>query len=176
MNSKRSYLDTLNAGRQRRPTTTLEDITQSLQALESRLEQARANDGLRRDPLDRFAPREPADRPLTHADYMRHESPREPTHHRLARELDRMREQEEGLASASRIAGELKEIREDIRQQMTASLQSEFDALRAELGRCCRRAMPRASGWTPRSRGFRAPCAIFQNTRTTALSASSVPR
>jgi len=135
MNSKRSYLDTLNAGRQRRPTTTLEDITQSLQALESRLEQARANDGLRRDPLDRFAPREPADRPLTHADYMRHESPREPTHHRLARELDRMREQEEGLASASRIAGELKEIREDIRQQMTASLQSEFDALRAELGK-----------------------------------------
>ena len=34
MNSKRSYLDTLNAGRQRRPQTTLEQITRSLENLE----------------------------------------------------------------------------------------------------------------------------------------------
>ena len=31
MNSKRSYLDTLNAGRQRRPQTTLEQLNQSLE-------------------------------------------------------------------------------------------------------------------------------------------------
>ena len=47
MNSKRSYLDTLNAGRERKPSTTLEQITQSLQNLESRLDRSR-------DALDEF--------------------------------------------------------------------------------------------------------------------------
>ena len=41
MNSKRSDLDTLNADRQRKPSTTLEQITQSLQNLESRLDRSR---------------------------------------------------------------------------------------------------------------------------------------
>ena len=43
MNNKRTYLDTLNAGRQRRPGTSLEQITQSLQNLESKLD--RSHDG-----------------------------------------------------------------------------------------------------------------------------------
>ena len=41
MNSKRSYLDTLNAGRQRRPQTTLEQLNRSLETLEQRLGQTR---------------------------------------------------------------------------------------------------------------------------------------
>ena len=41
MNSKRSYLDTLNAGRQRRPNTTLEELNRSLETLEQRLERTR---------------------------------------------------------------------------------------------------------------------------------------
>ncbi|MGN6537007.1 MAG: hypothetical protein ACTHKQ_14920, partial [Mesorhizobium sp.] len=41
MNSKRSYLDTLNAGRQRRPHSTLEELNRSLEALGQRLEAPR---------------------------------------------------------------------------------------------------------------------------------------
>ena len=37
MNSKRSYLDSLNAGRQRRPYATLEQLNRSLETLEQRL-------------------------------------------------------------------------------------------------------------------------------------------
>ncbi|TIU35069.1 MAG: hypothetical protein E5W38_03395, partial [Mesorhizobium sp.] len=43
MNSKRSYLDTLNAGRQRRPHTSLEDLNRSLETLEQRLERTRTD-------------------------------------------------------------------------------------------------------------------------------------
>jgi len=43
MNSKRSYLDTLNAGRQRRPHTSLEELNRSLETLEQRLDRTRAD-------------------------------------------------------------------------------------------------------------------------------------
>src|SRR5262245_57626097 len=56
--NKRSYLDTLNEGRQRKPSTTLEQITQSLQNLESRL-------GRSREALDEFG----RDRPATGSEW-----------------------------------------------------------------------------------------------------------
>src|SRR3954451_19814809 len=52
MNSKRSYLDTLNAGRPRRPQTTLEQLNRSLETLEQRLGQTRE------DTMARPAPRQ----------------------------------------------------------------------------------------------------------------------
>ncbi|MBX3570516.1 MAG: SEL1-like repeat protein [Rhizobiaceae bacterium] len=132
MNSRRSYLDTLNAGRHRRPGTTLDDITQSLQNLESRLEDSRealAGYGRPRGQEPRMQPRdrtwhEPA-----------HRAAAEPAHRSLAREIDRVREQEAGLASASHIAGELRGLRDDLRQQVTGNIQREFEALRSEIGR-----------------------------------------
>jgi localization factor PodJL len=64
MNSKRSYLDTLNAGRQRRPHTTLEELNRSLETLEQRLERTREDPMERPDPRQYGAePRYPSARP-----------------------------------------------------------------------------------------------------------------
>ena len=64
MNSKRSYLDTLNAGRQRRPQTTLEQLNRSLETLEQRLGQTREEATARPAPRQYGAdPRYPATDP-----------------------------------------------------------------------------------------------------------------
>src|SRR5438445_5200589 len=64
MNSKRSYLDTLNAGRQRRPQTTLEQLNRSLETLEQRLGQTREEVTARPAPRQYGAdPRYPATDP-----------------------------------------------------------------------------------------------------------------
>ena len=124
MNSKRSYLDSLNAGRQRRPYTSLEDLNRSLENLEQRLER---NHDPRPDPRapreDPFArPRMPAARSLADRPYQS-----------LARDLDRVRSQEDGVAAVGKIAGELKGLREELRHQMTSGLRREFDSLRKEI-------------------------------------------
>ena len=146
MNNKRSYLDTLNAGRERRPGTTLDQITQSLHNLESRLDRSReALDGFGRDRDDGI--RQPRTVPVYESGRPYRDTPRAPApgparrvetpapYQSLARDLDRVRGQEEGVASASRIASELKSLREDFRQQMTSNMQREFETLRAEIGR-----------------------------------------
>jgi len=200
MNSKRTYLDTLNAGRQRRPSPSLEQITQSLQNLESKLDRSR--DGAdelgwgRADPDPRhaaradlgFGPRyaEPARgapyaEPTRSAHYA--ESARaahyaeparasyaEPTraapyaeparpasrpaqrpaaeqpYQSIALDIDRVRVQEDGAASVSKIAGELKGLREELRQQMTTGLHREFDMLRHQIERAYASAVPTAAG------------------------------
>jgi localization factor PodJL len=127
MNSKRSYLDSLNAGRQRRPYTSLEDLNRSLENLEQRLER---NQDPRPDPYapkdDFYArPRMPAAaRPMPEKPYQS-----------LARDLDRVRSQEDGIAAVGKIAGELKGLREELHHQMTAGLRREFDSLRSEIAR-----------------------------------------
>ncbi|MFI0844232.1 peptidoglycan-binding protein [Mesorhizobium sp. IMUNJ 23232] len=146
MNNRRSYLDTLNAGRERRPGTTLDQITQSLHNLESRLDRSReALDGFGRDRDD--SARQSRTAPVYESGRPYRETPRAPQpaparraetpapYQSLARDLDRVRGQEEGVASASRIAGELKSLREDFRQQMASNMQREFETLRAEIGR-----------------------------------------
>ncbi len=140
MNSKRSYLDTLNAGRQRRPAATLEQITQSLQNLESRLDRGRppVDEPLRRqepgsglrealglDTRGREAPRpQPAPEPQRPTSYQS-----------MARDFDRIRSQEEGIASVGKIAGEIRSLREDLRQQLSTNLQREFETLRGEVAK-----------------------------------------
>jgi localization factor PodJL len=124
MNSKRSYLDSLNAGRQRRPYTSLEDLNRSLENLEQRLQRnqdSRLDPGTpREDPFTRL--RMPAARPMAERPYQS-----------LARELDRVRDQEDGVAAVGKIAGELNGLREELRHQMTAGLRREFDSLRKEI-------------------------------------------
>lgn len=39
MNNRQSYLDSMNAGRRRRPSTSLEQLSSTLDELESRLEE-----------------------------------------------------------------------------------------------------------------------------------------
>ena len=50
-------------------------------------------------------------------------------------EADRVRGQEEGLATAGRIAGELRGLRDELRHQMTTGLHREFEALRRDIER-----------------------------------------
>lgn len=168
MNSKRSYLDTLNAGRQRRPHTTLEELNRSLENLEQRLDRNRdqslefyrgrqaaeprypRTEPLGRDEVpsrasayaDRMAPEQAygRQRPTPPAyeeraqPHMRHQQP----YQGLARDIDRVRGQEDGLAAVGRIATELRDLRDELNQQMTHGLQRQFDGLRSEIHRALR--------------------------------------
>ncbi|TIL88992.1 MAG: peptidoglycan-binding protein [Mesorhizobium sp.] len=141
MNSKRSYLDTLNAGRQRRPYTTLEQLNRSLETLEQRLERTREDLSERPDPRRLSAePRYASARP--YEDPRPAQSPKSPApsafdqnYQAIARDIDRVRGQEDGVAVVGKIAGELRGLREELRHQMTAGLQREFEALRNDIER-----------------------------------------
>lgn len=146
MNSKRSYLDTLNAGRQRRPHTTLEELNRSLETLEQRLERTREETTNHPDPRRPAAePRYPSAQP--YGQQRRYEDPREAqqpkgpaaafdqNYQAIARDIDRVRGQEDSVALAGKIAGELRGLREELRQQMTSGLQREFDVLRKNIER-----------------------------------------
>ncbi|OBQ67900.1 peptidoglycan-binding protein [Mesorhizobium erdmanii] len=178
MNSKRSYLDTLNAGRQRRPQTTLEQLNRSLETLEQRLGQSREEVTARPAPRQYGAdPRYPASDPRSAAADPRYpaaqptaqqrwyENPQPATqplprpqspapapsfdqnYQAIARDIDRVRGQEDSVAMVGKIAGELRGMREELRHQMTAGLQREFDALRKDIDRAFQaNAKPGASG------------------------------
>ncbi len=129
MNTRRSYLDTLNAGRQRRPEPAMDELDRTLASLEGRGSAAarvtaprpRADQIFRQTPQQPAAPA-PLDR---HSADLR----------ALASEMERARRQEDSVGNASRIAAELKAMREELRQQMGRALKSEFDSLRQDIGR-----------------------------------------
>ncbi|MBZ9992519.1 peptidoglycan-binding protein [Mesorhizobium sp. BH1-1-4] len=162
MNSKRSYLDTLNAGRQRKPQTTLEQLNRSLETLEQRLGQTREDTTARPAPRQYGAePRHPAADPRYPATEPRYPAaqpnaqqrwyedpqpaPRAPNpapspafdqnYQAIARDIDRVRGQEDSVAMVGKIAGELRGMREELRHQVTSGLQREFDALRKDIDR-----------------------------------------
>ncbi|RUU47286.1 peptidoglycan-binding protein [Mesorhizobium sp. M6A.T.Ce.TU.002.03.1.1] len=153
MNSKRSYLDTLNAGRQRRPHTTLEQLNRSLETLEQRLERTREDMSERPDPRrpsaePRYASARPYDDPRP-AQPPKSQAPAafDQNYHAIARDIDRVRGQEDGVAVVGKIAGELRGLREELRHQMTAGLQREFEALRKDIERAFQAsAQPGGSG------------------------------
>ncbi|MER8461624.1 peptidoglycan-binding protein [Mesorhizobium sp. M1396] len=149
MNSKRSYLDTLNAGRQRRPQTTLEQLNRSLETLEQRLERTREDPMARPDPRQygadaRYPAARPASQQRWYEDPQAAPRPKTPmqgaaafgqNYQAIARDIDRVRGQEDGVAMVGKIAGELRGMREELRHQMTAGLQREFEALRKDIER-----------------------------------------
>ncbi|MBZ9659838.1 peptidoglycan-binding protein [Mesorhizobium sp. ESP-6-4] len=174
MNSKRSYLDTLNAGRQRRPHASLEELNRSLETLEQRLDRTRADmpdrPDLRRSPVeprypstqpygqprwyeDTYAAQRPLDRPQQNpaaqnpgSQYQRPQprAPQNPApaapafdqgYQAIARDIDRVRGQEDSVAMVGKIAVELRGLREELRHQMTAGLQREFEAFRQDIDR-----------------------------------------
>ncbi|PLP59113.1 peptidoglycan-binding protein [Mesorhizobium loti] len=190
MNNKRSYLDNLNAGRQRRSYASLEELNRSMAALEQRLDSNReepsrheeprygrsqpyaersSQDALRyaQRPYEDQRPRErdyeatrgyqrpyddqrPRERDYEGArGYQRaYEEPRpyrqrtasERPYQSIARDIERMRGQEDGVAMVSKIAGELRGLREELRQQMSSGLQREFQALRKDIQRAAQEA------------------------------------
>lgn len=149
MNSKRSYLDTLNAGRQRRPHAALEELNRSLETLEQRLERTREDRAERVDPRrpgpePRYASAQPYGQPRWYEDphpAQRLNSPAsaapafDQKYQTIARDIDRVRGQEDSVAVVGKIAGELRGLREELRHQMTVGLQREFDALRKDIER-----------------------------------------
>ena len=140
MNSKRSYLDNLNAGRPRRPHVSLEDLNRSLEHLESRLDR-NLDPGRGRGPETGAAGRRTTTTMGEMPQPAYRSAPRpaarqsEPSFQAIARDIDRVRGQEEGAASIGKISGELKGLRDELRQQMTAGLRREFEALRNDIAR-----------------------------------------
>ncbi|UCI07481.1 SEL1-like repeat protein [Mesorhizobium sp. B1-1-8] len=155
MNSKRSYLDTLNAGRQRRPHTSLEELNRSLETLEQRLERTRSDTPERSDPRrPAVEPRYPSAQPYGQqprwyedpypAQGSQDRAPQIPAptapapgqnYQAIARDIDRVRGQEDSVAMVGKIAVELRGLREELRHQMTAGLEREFEALRKDIDR-----------------------------------------
>jgi localization factor PodJL len=144
MNSRRSYLETLNAGRQRRAHSSIEQLNRSLETLEQRIGRAPDRPAERPEIADR-GPLPPIDVdrwPASRHDMpldARRPAPRlgegETSYRTLARDFERVRGQEDSVAAVGRIAGELKGLREELRQQMTSGLKREFDALRKDIER-----------------------------------------
>ncbi|TPL05202.1 MULTISPECIES: SEL1-like repeat protein [unclassified Mesorhizobium] len=174
MNSKRSYLDTLNAGRQRRPQPSLEELNRSLETLEQRLDRTRADmpdrPDLRRSPVeprypstqpygqprwyeDTYSAQRPLDRPPQNpapqnpgpqTQWPQNRAPQNPapaapafdqSYQAIARDIDRVRGQEDSVAMVGKIAVELRGLREELRHQMTVGLQREFEAFRQDIDR-----------------------------------------
>ncbi|MDH6230464.1 localization factor PodJL [Mesorhizobium soli] len=122
MNSKRSYLDTINAGRPRRSYTSLEELNRSLDNLQQR--------------LGRHAEPE-AELPRSFAELraVRDTGTAEQAYQTIARDLDRIRSQEDGVAAFGKIANELKTLRDDLRQQVSSGMRNEFEAMRRDIER-----------------------------------------
>jgi localization factor PodJL len=133
MNSKRSYLDAVNAGRQRRSYASLEQLNRSLDTLEQRIERNREEaTGYGRQPERRSA------QPYGQGFESQPARPRAPEfrgapYQSIARDIERVRKEEDGVAAFGRIAGELKGLREELRHQMASSLRNEFDTLRKDF-------------------------------------------
>lgn len=172
MNDKRSYLDNLNTGRQRRPYASLEDLNRSMEALEQRLDRNREEPARAEEPrygrsqpyaerpaydTPRHAPRAYEDQRPRERDYegsrgyqrpydeprptrQRPASSYDQPYHSIARDIERMRGQEDSVAMVSKIAGELRGLREELRQQMGAGLQREFQSLRKDIERAAQAA------------------------------------
>ena len=152
MSSNRSFLDTLNTGRQRRAHASLEDLNRTLEELESRFGSMQHG----RSVADTDAPRarrpadaqpdeaRPARAPLPNRPQPRMGDPapagRRPADSAestasLRREIERSRQQAAGAGALAGLSDELKALREDMRLQMSAGMRKEFDALRDDLGR-----------------------------------------
>ncbi|HEY4193506.1 MAG TPA: peptidoglycan-binding protein, partial [Mesorhizobium sp.] len=143
MNSKRSYLDTPNAGRQRQPLSTLDQLNQSLQALEQQIGRTRGAPAEPRYPGTQPYAQRPAEQPRAYpqARASMQAAPRyEQNYQAIARDIDRARGQEDSVAMIGKIAGELRGLREELRHQTATGLHHEFEALRADIDRACQTA------------------------------------
>ena len=141
MNSTRSYLDSINAGRQRRATTSLEELSSTLEELENRISRS-ADD--RRD-VQRMRPA--MRRPLDDRQYGERHSDRreaEPYRSRRApmRDSHDDRYEPRRLSTRRDPADEINALRQEIHQQMSEGLRREFAQLKGEIEQALRTAAP----------------------------------
>lgn len=138
MNSKRSYLEQLNAGRPRRTSSTIEEIGRTLDAIGARLDRSKEDARPQIRSSDRYAAERAFYQDQPSRDYgqpQQHRAPIGSSMQDLARSVETSRRQEEGVATISRIATELKNMREELRQQMSSGMSREFETLRADIQR-----------------------------------------
>ncbi|MCO5146618.1 MAG: peptidoglycan-binding protein [Aquamicrobium sp.] len=131
MRDRRSYLDSVNAGRRRRDGASLDAIDMTLDQLEGRLGRAAHDDGARHSPAAGRQRREAA-----RDDYRYFEGrdrgfqPREEAHAPYA-DTPRFA-----------VSGEMRALREELHGEMTAGLRREFAALKGDIERALRSAPP----------------------------------
>ena len=143
MNNTRSYLDSLNAGRKRRSSTSLEELSRTLDDLENRIRRPRDDRPLERPAYgesrrDFDAPREaPRERERRIAGRDRRQG-----YDMLAREAQQARGTLEDRAAIGALASQLGELREEMRQQMGTGLRREFSALKDDIDRALNSTAP----------------------------------
>lgn len=118
MSQKRSYLESLNAGRRRRPSTSVERLNRTLEELEGRIGNA-PDQGSRYGSQNHFG----------------HDRAPSPAYSDLARTVRQARSREEEFASMSQIASDLRSLREEVRDQAGNGMGGEIAALRRDLER-----------------------------------------
>ncbi len=131
MKTKRNYLDSLNAGRRRRSNTSLDDISDTLSALEDKLA-ANNPRGASRVASPRQSPGL-ADRPARNPSA----NPALPRSGSFAGSQtasyqagDRASARSEGYASIHRISDELRALRNDLQRELNSGIKKEFESLR----------------------------------------------
>ncbi len=115
MNSSRSFLDSLNDGRQRRPASSLEDLRRTIAALEERL---RMND-------DGIAP----------AATVSEETLSRRSRRLIGDERPVTEWRQESTEAPAAAIAHLDGIRSELREQLASGLRDEFDGLRSEIAR-----------------------------------------
>jgi localization factor PodJL len=103
MTTKQAYLDALNNGRRRRPTTSIDDLNRTLAELETRIA------GRADEPATPIAPE------------------------KLAADFEIQRRREESVETAGSIAAELKLLRNDLNAKLAAGIEREFAALKTQI-------------------------------------------
>lgn len=152
MSSHRSYLESLNAGRQRRPRTSIEDLSQTLDDLESRFGKHRDGAGERGLRSEGIGAGSRRDRRLAAGTSLeRALSEQEPLRKRPMDEDERLRPYpwertrlDEG--GERTLAGDLKALRQELHQQIAADLHQEFAVLRRKIDGVVAQRGPHADG------------------------------
>ncbi len=140
MRDRRSYLDSVNAGRRRRDGASLDAIDMTLDQLEGRLGRAAHDDGARHRPAAGRTRRE------TVRDDYRYFEDRYPEERQHGRDRGFQPREEAHApyadAPRSAVSGEMRALREELHGEMTAGLRREFAALKGDIERALRSAPP----------------------------------
>lgn len=145
MTNRQSYLDSMNAGRRRRPSTSLEQLSDTLDELESRIGRTRPERSAERagERSGMSALRGRAQRLSSATSYYEpYDAPaREQTPDRYAAPRRDSRAERREAPDRS-MASELHALREELRQQMSTGLREEFSKLKDDIQHAVRTSAP----------------------------------